>query len=152
MSCRELQHRGNKVQILIEVFMFFARIQCFLQSMSCLTISPDILIVVLARVSVHWTGKPWHLCRTPPSSSLSSSTFFSFPPADCTTLFCSIQRMKQQHFLTPSLFPYFKKVDKIGKKNTFETSIYGRKISQRRLLQVFTFAVHVVGPSKGAQT
>lgn len=46
--------------------------------MSYLTISPDILIVVLAHVSVHWTGKPWHLC-----CSLSSSSSFSFSPSPC---------------------------------------------------------------------
>lgn len=39
--------------------------------MSYLTTSLDILIVVLARVSVHWTGKPWHLRRFLSSSTLS---------------------------------------------------------------------------------
>lgn len=46
--------------------------------MSYLTISLDILIVVLARVSVHWTGKPWHLCCSLSSSSPTFSHFWSF--------------------------------------------------------------------------
>lgn len=43
-------------------FVCFWKVTVCLWSMSYLTISLDILIVELAHVSEHWTGKLWHLC------------------------------------------------------------------------------------------